>query len=66
MTGYMRGAVTAFACKKPYPVYLDETAWLWDEIALSAGMRGMQVVLSAEDYIRVTSATVAAIARDKH
>jgi Cys-tRNA(Pro)/Cys-tRNA(Cys) deacylase len=36
LTGYVRGGVTALACKKPYPVYLDETAQLFDVIAISA------------------------------
>jgi Cys-tRNA(Pro)/Cys-tRNA(Cys) deacylase len=39
LTGYVRGGVTALACKKPYPVYLDETAQLFDVISISAGMR---------------------------
>jgi Cys-tRNA(Pro)/Cys-tRNA(Cys) deacylase len=65
LTGYIRGAVTALACKKAYPVYLDETATLFDVIALSAGMRGLQILLAPDDYIRVVNARVTAIARDK-
>jgi Cys-tRNA(Pro)/Cys-tRNA(Cys) deacylase len=65
LTGYVRGAVTVFCCRKAYPVYVDETVWLWDVISVSAGMRGMQALLSPEDYIRATGATVVAIARDK-
>ena len=41
LTGYIRGGVTALACKKDYPVFLDETAQLWDIISISAGMRGL-------------------------
>src|SRR3954454_17888358 len=37
LTGYIRGGVTALACKKPYPVFLDETAVLFDVISVSAG-----------------------------
>src|SRR4051812_44457669 len=40
LTGYIRGGVTALACKKPYSVYLDETARRFDVISISAGMRG--------------------------
>ncbi len=65
LTGYMRGAVTVFACKKDYPVFVDETIWLWDVVSVSAGMRGMQALLAPEDYVRATGATVAAIAREK-
>lgn len=65
LTGYIRGGVTALACKKDYPVYLDETAQLFDVISISAGVRGLQILLAPDDYIRVTGATVAAIAKDK-
>ena len=40
VTGYIRGGVTALACKKDYPVFIDETAELWDVISISAGQRG--------------------------
>ena len=65
LTGYVRGGVTALACKKPYPVYLDETAQLFDVISISAGMRGLQVLLAPDDYIRVVVARVVPIAKDK-
>jgi Cys-tRNA(Pro)/Cys-tRNA(Cys) deacylase len=63
LTGYIRGGVTALGCKKAYPVYVDETAILFDVIAVSAGMRGLQIVLSPTDYIAAVSATVGAIQR---
>ncbi len=65
LTGYIRGGVTALACKKDYPVYLDETVELFDVIALSAGVRGVQIVLAPADYVRAVEARVAAIAKDK-
>jgi Cys-tRNA(Pro)/Cys-tRNA(Cys) deacylase len=65
LTGYIRGGVTALACKKPYPVYLDETAQLFDMISISAGTRGLQVLLAPDDYIRSVNATIAPIAKDK-
>ncbi|WP_152054337.1 Cys-tRNA(Pro) deacylase [Tautonia marina] len=65
LTGYVRGGVTALACKKSYPVFLDETAELFEIISISAGVRGLQVLLAPGDYIRVTSAKVASIAKDK-
>jgi Cys-tRNA(Pro)/Cys-tRNA(Cys) deacylase len=65
LTGYIRGGVTALACKKDYPVYLDETAQLFDVISISAGLRGLQVLLAPDDYIRVTDAKVAPLAKDK-
>jgi Cys-tRNA(Pro)/Cys-tRNA(Cys) deacylase len=65
LTGYIRGGVTALACKKPYPVYLDETAQLFDVVSISAGVRGLQVLLAPDDYIRAVGARIAAIARGK-
>ena len=65
LTGYIRGGVTALACKKPYPVYLDETAQLFDLISISAGLRGLQILIAPDDYIRVVGARIAPIAKDK-
>ena len=65
LTGYIRGGVTALACKKEYPVWVDETAQLWDIISVSAGQRGLQVLLAPDDYLRAVSGVYAAIARDK-
>jgi Cys-tRNA(Pro)/Cys-tRNA(Cys) deacylase len=65
LTGYIRGGVTVMGAKKDFPVYLDETAWLFDVFSVSAGVRGTQILLSPEDYMRVTKATVANISREK-
>lgn len=65
LTGYIRGGVTALACKKWYPVVLHETFELFDVISISAGMRGLQVLLAPEDYIRSVGAQIAPIAREK-
>ncbi len=61
LTGYERGSVTAIGAKKPLPVYLDEIAEIFDEIAVSAGAKGVQVVLKPDDYVAFTGATIAAI-----
>ncbi len=65
LTGYIRGGVTALAGKKDYPVYADETIELFDVISVSAGVRGLQIVLAPADYLRATGATVAALAQAK-
>lgn len=65
LTGYIRGGVTALAGKKDYPVYADETIELFDVISISAGIRGMQILLFPADYLTATKATVAALARPK-
>ena len=46
-------------------VCLDETAQLFDVISISAGMRGLQILIAPNDYIRVTEAKLAPIATDK-
>lgn len=63
LTGYIRGGVTALACKKAYPVYVDELMELCDEVSVSAGQRGLQIVLAPADYIRAVQATVGPISR---
>ena len=65
LTGFIRGGVTALAAKKDYPVHLDETAILFDQITVSAGRQGCQILLKPDDYIQATHAKVGAIARDK-
>jgi Cys-tRNA(Pro)/Cys-tRNA(Cys) deacylase len=60
-TGYIRGGVTALGCNKDYPVYIDELAEICDVISVSAGMRGLQILLAPENYIRAVKAGVVAI-----
>ena len=63
LTGYIRGGVTALAGKKEYPVYADEMIELFEVISISAGVRGLQILLAPRDYLRATRASVAALAR---
>jgi Cys-tRNA(Pro)/Cys-tRNA(Cys) deacylase len=65
LTGYVRGGVTALACKREYPTFVDETIGLFDLVSVSAGVRGTQIVLAPADYLRATRAAVGAIARGK-
>jgi Cys-tRNA(Pro)/Cys-tRNA(Cys) deacylase len=65
LTGYIRGGVTALAAKKEYPVFVDETAELFDVISVSAGMRGAQLLLAPADYLRATGAAIGPIGRSK-
>jgi len=63
VTGYIRGGVSPLAAKKAYPVFADESIQLWDLISISAGMRGLQILLAPDDLIRITSATLADLIR---
>ncbi|YAF94129.1 MAG: Cys-tRNA(Pro) deacylase [Nodularia sp. CChRGM 3473] len=64
LTGYIRGGVTALASKKSYPVYIDETATLYELITVSAGMRGMLFLLSPDDYLRAVNGTLGIIVQN--
>jgi Cys-tRNA(Pro)/Cys-tRNA(Cys) deacylase len=65
LPGYIRGGVTVLGAKKSFPVFADETIQLWDAISVSAGVRGTQIILRPEDYLRATNAVMADIARGK-
>ena len=64
LTGYIRGGVTVFGAKKPYPVFVDETAILFETISVSAGTRGTQLILNPEDYIHAAEAQTADLTKD--
>jgi Cys-tRNA(Pro)/Cys-tRNA(Cys) deacylase len=59
LTGYIRGGCSPLGAKKNYPVYLDQTSENWPHIAISAGQRGMQLILAPKDLQSATGATVA-------
>ncbi|MBZ5723038.1 MAG: Cys-tRNA(Pro) deacylase [Acidobacteriia bacterium] len=65
LTGYIRGGVTALAAKKDYPVYVDETIELFEVISISAGIRGMQILMAPADYLRASKGTLAVLGKRK-
>ena len=65
LTGYIRGGVTALAAKRDFPVYVDETIELFDVVSISAGVRGLQILIAPADYLRATKAGLAALAQPK-
>jgi Cys-tRNA(Pro)/Cys-tRNA(Cys) deacylase len=65
LTGYIRGGVTALAAKRDFPVYVDETIELFDVVSISAGVRGLQILISPADYLRATKGTIAALGQPK-
>ena len=64
LTGYIRGGVTVLAAKKPFRAFVDETLELFEVVSVSAGLRGLQVLLSPVDYLRATEAVVADLTKD--
>ena len=65
LTGSIRGGVTALARKKAYPVYLDESARRFAIVSVSAGVRGLQILLAPDDYARAVGARYVSISRPK-
>lgn len=63
LTGYIRGGCSPLAAKKAYPVFLDESAILQERIYVSAGQRGVQLLLAPDDLVSAAHAVYAAIAR---
>lgn len=59
VTGYVRGGCSPIGLKRPLPVFVDETVELFDEVSVSAGRRGAQLLLSPADLLRAASATLA-------
>lgn len=63
LTGYVRGGVTVLAAKKAFPAFADETIELFDLVSVSAGQRGLQLLLAPADYLHATAATLADLTR---
>lgn len=63
LTGYIRGGVSPVGMKKHFPTWMDTSAFAWESISVSAGVRGCQMILAPEDLERVTGAKRAGIAQ---
>ena len=63
LTGYERGAVTPLGIPRKYPVFIDETVELWDIVGISAGTKGLEILLTPADLLRATGAKVGDFAR---
>ncbi|MDF2907827.1 MAG: ybaK/ebsC protein [Herbinix sp.] len=61
-TGYIRGGCSPIGMKKRFPTYMDETAVLYDEITVSAGVRGCQLCISRDALIEYIGASLCDIA----
>jgi len=59
LTGYIKGGCSPIGLKKQFPIFIDETAELFDEIFISAGVRGTQVKLSPYELLELVNAKFA-------
>ena len=51
LTGYIRGGCSPVGMKKHYPTHFDETIQLYEEVAVSAGARGQQIIISPDKLV---------------
>ena len=63
LTGYLRGGCSPIGMKKAFPTFIDEACAAQPRLAVSAGVRGCQVILATEELIALTGATVAPLTR---
>lgn len=66
LTGYIRGGCSPIGLKKPFPIFIHETALQFDTIFVSAGQRGIQLKISPKDLVEAVHAKIAPIAEPKH
>lgn len=57
LTGYIRGGCSPVGMKKHYPTFFDETCILWEEIAVSAGARGHQLLIAPDQLVAFVQGT---------
>lgn len=65
LTGYIRGGCSPLGMKKPFPTYFHESALEYDEIFVSAGVRGLQIGAAPQDLIRASNAQIANLIAEK-
>jgi Cys-tRNA(Pro)/Cys-tRNA(Cys) deacylase len=61
LTGYLKGGCSPLAQRRSYPTFLEEEALTRARISISAGLRGLQILISPQDLVRVSGARVAAL-----
>ncbi len=61
LTGYIHGGCSPLGIKNNFPVFVDESVFHFDKISVSAGVRGVQMILSPEDLIKLTEAQTASL-----
>lgn len=61
ITGYIRGGCSPIGMKRAYPTFLDETCQIFDRIAVSAGQRGHQMILSPDAIVELTHGNISDI-----
>ncbi len=63
LTGYVRGGVTVMGARRQFPAFVEETVELFEVISVSAGLRGVQLLLSPTDYLRAAEGRLAELVK---
>ena len=61
LTGYIRGGCSPIGMKKHFPTYIHETCTAFPYIYISAGIRGLQIKIAADDLIKETKAEISSL-----
>ncbi len=59
LTGFLKGGVSPLGGRREYPIYIDATIREHARVSISAGQRGLQILIAPDDLIRATRGTVA-------
>lgn len=60
-TGYVRGGCSPIGMKKKFPTFIEESALNFEQITVSAGMKGAQLLLNVEELVKFTGAKLCQI-----
>ena len=63
-TGYIRGACSPIGMKKHFPTYIHDTCRKYEQIYVSAGKRGLQLLMDPQDLIAVVQAAVGCLIKN--
>lgn len=58
LTGYIRGGCSPIGMKRKFPTFIDESVLTHEKVYVSAGVRGQQLIISPQDLVTATQATV--------
>ncbi|MCL4504831.1 MAG: Cys-tRNA(Pro) deacylase [Chloroflexi bacterium] len=59
LTGFLKGGVSPLGGRREYPIYIDASIHQHTRVSISAGQRGLQILIAPDDLIHATRATVA-------
>lgn len=64
VTGYVRGGCSPIGMKKRFPTFVEESGILYDQIAISAGLRGQQIIISPQSLVTFLNGKFASLVQN--